>query len=223
MKRQFSASRTCAALVVTAVAACGAGAGQMTTTWGEKVTSENCWRSYPRPQMVRDGWTNLNGDWDYAVTSVTNTPGRPEKWDGKIRVPFCIESALSGVGRLLEPNEFLWYTRKIECDPKPGERMLLHFGGVDFRTMVFIGHDEVTDVPHEGGQNPFTVDITDYVKKGENDLTLCVWDPTEDFVNSRGKQSFSPKGCFYTRVSGIWQTVWMETVPACLYSFGSRT
>ena len=188
-------------------------AAPMMTPWGEKVTSENCWRSYPRPQMVREGWTNLNGEWDYAVTSVTNTPGRPEKWDGKIRVPFCIESALSGVGRLLKSDEFLWYTRKIVCDPRPGERILLHFGGVDFRTMVFIGHDEVTDVPHEGGQNPFTLDITDYVKKGENELTVCVWDPTEDFINSRGKQCFKPHGCFYTRVSGIWQTVWMETVP----------
>ena len=188
-------------------------AAAMMTSFGEKVTPENAWRGYPRPQMVRENWTNLNGKWDYAVTSVTNTPGRPTKWDGQILVPFAIESTLSGVGRLLEPNEFLWYTRKIECDPKPGERILLHFGGVDFRTMVFIGHDEVTDVPHEGGQNPFTLDITDYVKKGENDLTVCVWDPTDDFVNSRGKQCFKPAGCFYTRVSGIWQTVWMETVP----------
>ena len=201
-------------ILAAAVAVSGvASAGTMLTPWGEKVTSENAWRDYPRPQMVRQNWTNLNGDWDYAVTSVTNTPGRPEQWNGKIRVPFCIESALSGVGRLLEPNEFLWYTRKIVCDPKPGERTLLHFGGVDFRTMVFIGHDEVTDVPHEGGQNPFTLDITDFVKKGENDLTVCVWDPTENFVNSRGKQCFKPHGCFYTRVSGIWQTVWMETVP----------
>ena len=190
-----------------------ASAAPMMTPWGEKVTSENAWREYPRPQMVRGNWTCLNGEWDYAVTSVTNTPGRPAKWDGKIRVPFCIESVLSGVGRLLKPDEFLWYTRKIVCDPKPGERILLHFGGVDFRTMVFIGHEEVTDVPHEGGQNPFTLDITDFVKRGENELTVCVWDPTEDFVNSRGKQSFKPKGCFYTRVSGIWQTVWMETVP----------
>ena len=183
------------------------------TKWGENVTPSNAWREYPRPQMVRSNWTNLNGEWDYAVTSVTNTPGRPAKWDGKILVPFCIESALSGVGRKLEPDQFLWYTRKIVCNPKPGERILLHFGGVDFRTMVFIGHDEVTDVPHEGGQNPFTLDITDYVKPGENVLTVCVWDPTESFINSRGKQSFKPKGCFYTRVSGIWQTVWMETVP----------
>ena len=185
----------------------------LTTVWGEKVTPENAWRGYPRPQMVRENWVNLNGEWDYAVTSVTNTSGRPKTWDGKILVPFAIESSLSGVGRLLNPDEFLWYTRTINCDPKPGERILLHFGGVDFRTMVFIGHTEVTDVPHEGGQNPFTLDITPYVKAGENELTVCVWDPTENFVNSRGKQCFNPKGCFYTRVSGIWQTVWMETVP----------
>ena len=203
-------------------AACGLTAGALAyahapsplmTTWGEQIAPANAWREYPRPQMVRANWTNLNGEWDYAVTSVTNTPGRPKTWDGKILVPFCLESALSGVGRLLEPDQFLWYTRTITCDPKPGERILLHFGGVDFRTMVFIGHDEVTDVPHEGGQNPFTLDITDYVKPGANELTVCVWDPTEDFINSRGKQSFKPKGCFYTRVSGIWQTVWMETVP----------
>ena len=206
-------NKACITMLAAAATAFAACADQMMTVWGESVTSENAWRGYPRPQMVRDGWTNLNGDWDYAVTSVTNTPGIPAKWDGKIRVPFPIESALSGVGRLMEPDEFLWYSRKIVCNPKPGERILLHFGAVDFRTMVFIGHDEVTDVPHEGGQNPFTVDITDYVKPGENDLFVCVWDPTEDFVNSRGKQSFVPKGVFYTRVSGIWQTVWMETVP----------
>ena len=185
----------------------------LTTPWGEKVTDANAWREYPRPQLVRDGWTNLNGAWDYAVTSVTNTPGRPEKWDGKIRVPFAIESALSGVGRLLGPDEFLWYTRKVDCRKRPGERILLHFGAVDFRAQVFVGHREVTDVPHEGGNLPFTLDVTDYVADGENELTVCAWDPTEDFVNSRGKQSFEPKGCFYTRVSGIWQTVWMENVP----------
>ena len=101
-------------------AACGLTAGVLAyahapsplmTTWGEKITPENAWREYPRPQMVRANWTNLNGEWDYAVTSVTNTPGRPTKWDGKILVPFCLESALSGVGRLLEPDQFLWYTR----------------------------------------------------------------------------------------------------------------
>lgn len=193
-----------------AVALCS---NPMTTPFGDKVTAENAWREYPRPQMVRSNWTCLNGSWDYAVTSVTNTPGRPERWDGKIVVPFAIESKLSGVGRLLESNEFLWYTRTIDCVKRQGERILLHFGAVDFRTMVYIGHNEVTDAPHEGGNNPFTLDITDYVKDGPNELTVCVWDPTEAFVNSRGKQSFAPAGCFYTRMSGIWQTVWMEYVP----------
>mgnify|MGYP003315813187 CR=1 FL=1 len=186
------------------------------TEWGEKMTPETVWREYPRPQMVRSNWVNLNGEWDYAVTSATNTPGRPAKWDGKILVPFAIESALSGVGRLLEPDEFLWYTRKINCVKVPGERILLHFDGVDFRAMVFIGHTEVTDVPHEGAQEPFALDITDYVVDGENELTVCCWDPTGEyngFINSRGKQHLKPRGCFYTRVSGIWQSVWMEIVP----------
>ena len=183
------------------------------TEWGEKITPENAWREYPRPQMARPEWTCLNGMWRYAVTSVTNTPGRPERWDGEILVPFAIESALSGVGRMLQPEEFLWYTRTLNCSPKPGERILLHFDGVDFRTQVYIGHTEVTDVPHEGAQEPFTLDITPYVKEGENELTVCVWDPTDDFIQSRGKQSLKPKGCFYTRASGIWQSVWMETVP----------
>ena len=192
------------ALLAATMLASLAQAASMTTPWGDKVTAENAWREYPRPQMVRSGWTCLNGQWDYAVTSVTNTPGRPSAWDGKILVPFALESKLSGVGKLLEPDQFLWYTRTIDCAKRPGERILLHFGAVDFRTMVFIGHDEVTGVPHEGGQNPFTLDITDFVKDGANELTLCVWDPTEDFVNSRGKQSFKPTGCYYTRVSGIW-------------------
>ena len=201
---------------VAGAAACvltAAGAAPLMTPWGEKVTSANCWREYPRPQMVRDNWTCLNGDWDWQVTSVTNTPGRPETWAGKIRVPFAIESALSGVGRALEPDEFLWYTRTITCAPAPGKRILLHFEAVDFRAMVFIGHQEVTDVPHESGQLPFTLDITDYVKPGDNELTVCVWDPTDDFINSRGKQCFKPGGCFYTRSSGIVGSVWMETVP----------
>ena len=187
-------------------------AALMLTPWGEKVTSENCWRSYPRPQMVRDGWTCLNGDWDYQITAITNTMARPEKWAGKIRVPFALEAPLSGCGgRLLRPEEYLWYTRKLNLDPNAGERILLHFGAVDFRAIVYLGHDEIA--LHEGGQLPFTVDLTPFAKKGENTLTVLVWDPTEDFINTRGKQAFRTRGCFYTRSSGITQTVWLETVP----------
>ena len=181
-----------------------AGSGvRMLTEWGEKLTPETAWREYPRPQLVRDNWTCLNGLWDYAVTAVTNTPGRPTAWGGKILVPFAIESQLSGVGRLMEPDEMLWYTRKIQVRKESGRRQLLHFDGVDFRAMVFIGHREVTDVPHEGAQEPFTLDVTDFVKDGENDLTVAVWDPTEGTGNSRGKQCFRPAGCFYTRCSSI--------------------
>ena len=188
-------------------------AAPMMTEWGEKVTSDNAWREYPRPHMVRSGWTCLNGDWDYAITSVTNTPGRPGKWDGKIRVPYAIETPLSGVGKFLEADQFLWYTRTITVHSRKGFRTLLHFDGVDFRAQVYIGHNEVTDVPHAGAQEPFTLDITDYVKDGDNELTVCVWDPTDGFIQSRGKQERKPYGCHYTRVSGIWQSVWMETVP----------
>ena len=184
----------------------------MMTPWGEKVTSENCWRGYPRPQLARANWTCLNGDWDYAITAITNTAGRPETWAGKIRVPFALEAPLSGCGgRLLKPDEYLWYTRTIDLDPKPGERILLHFGAVDFRAIVYLGHDEVT--LHEGGQLPFTADLTPFAKKGANTLTVLVWDPTEDFIQSRGKQAFKTHACFYTRSSGITQTVWLETVP----------
>ena len=203
-----------AAVLLTAVAnAYPPAPAPLMTTWGEGLTPETAWRDYPRPQMVRDNWANLNGEWDYAITSVTNTPGLPTAWQGKILVPFALESALSGVGRLLKPDEFLWYRRTVDGTRKAGERLLLNFGAVDFRAQVFVNGREVTDVPHEGGQLPFTLDITDFASGASNELVVCVWDPTEDFINSRGKQSFRPSGCFYTRVSGIWQTVWLERVP----------
>ncbi len=182
----------------------------MKTPWGEKVTPENAWREYPRPQMVRDAWTNLNGLWQYAVTK--DAPGIPAQWDGEILVPFVIESSLSGVGRLLEPTETLWYRRSFDADAKPGERILLHFEQVDFRAQVFVNRVEV-GVPHEGGQMPFTFDVTDYVKAGANELVVAVWDPTTDFIGSVGKQVFRPHAHLYTRSSGIGGTVWLETVP----------
>ena len=202
---------------------CPGSGSTMLTEWGERVTPENVWREYPRPQMVRPEWTNLNGLWEYAITS-NATYATVSPWDrsepcrelvqkGEILVPFALETPLSGVGRLLEPTEFLWYRRTISVRKTPGRRLLLHFGAVDFRCQVFIGHDEVTDVPHEGGLVPFTVDITDSVRDGENELIVLVWDPTTRSLGSCGKQVFNPKGCSYTRMSGIWQTVWMESVP----------
>ena len=202
---------------------CPGSGSAMMTEWGEKVTPENAWRSYPRPQLVRENWTNLNGLWEYAVTSnAAETAGSP--WDsyepepaiakGEILVPFAIETPLSGVGRLLQPGELLWYRRTIDVRKEPGRRILLHFGAVDLRCQVFVGHREVTDVPHEEGNVPFTLDLTDYVTGGANELIVCVWDPTNGDCGNHAKQNLSPNGCMYTRSSGIWQTVWMESVPA---------
>lgn len=202
----------CAAEADTAATAWAPSA--MKTQWGRAVTPENAWRDYPRPQMVRDGWECLNGQWDYAVTKIRETKGRPEKWEGKILVPFAIESSLSGVGRRLEPDEFLWYTRKINVKKEPGRRNLLHFESVDFRAEVFIGHKPAA-VPHESMNVPFTIDITDLAEDGENELTVRVWDPSDKNVyGSTGKQYLNPLLCFYTRCSGIIGTVWTETVNA---------
>ena len=166
-------------LAAAALVAAAAGAWQqapgMKTPWGEKVTPENAWREYPRPQMARDAWSNLNGLWQYAVTR--DAPGVPSEWDGEILVPFVIESSLSGVGRLLEPQDTLWYRRSFDADVQPGTRLLLHFEQADFRAMVFVNGVEA-GLPHEGGQMPFTYDITDLVKKGANELVVSIWDPT---------------------------------------------
>ena len=187
-------------------------AAAMMTAFGEKVTADNAWREYPRPQMVRDGWTCLNGTWNYTIVSndvdgiVRNVAA------GKILVPFPIESALSGVGRLTAADEMIEYRRAFDAEPVAGRRLILRFDGVDFRAQVFVNGVEA-GVPHEGAQTGFSYDITDLVRKGSNDLLVRVWDPTEGFVNSLGKQSLKPQGCFYTRVSGIWKTVWLESVP----------
>ena len=187
-------------------------AAAMMTAFGEKVTADNAWREHPRPQMVRDGWTCLNGTWNYTIVSndvdgiVRNVAA------GKILVPFPIESALSGVGRLTAADEMIEYRRAFDAEPVAGRRLILRFDGVDFRAQVFVNGVEA-GVPHEGAQTGFSYDVTDLVRKGSNDLLVRVWDPTEGFVNSLGKQSLKPQGCFYTRVSGIWKTVWLESVP----------
>jgi len=212
--------RTAKTWCLLAAALTGAGAGladykpaasPLMTAWGERMTPETAWREYPRPQLVRDGWTNLNGLWEYAVTPKDGE--QPSAWQGRILVPFAVESALSGVGRLLEPNELLWYRRTFEAQPRKGERLLLHFGAVDFRTQVWVNGLEVTGVPHESGNLPFTVDITEACKAGANELVLSVWDPSNEGFQSVGKQCLKPHGCMYTRASGIWQTVWLESVP----------
>lgn len=178
------------------------------TTWGEKVTPENAWREYPRPAMSRKQWTNLNGEWDYAITSA-ETKEKPGDWDGKILVPFALESKLSGVNRLLDPSEALWYHRTVKLTPKEGERTLLNFEAVDYSCQVYLNDQEVGG--HVGGNTPFQLDVTKAAKEGENHLVVRVEDKTGG-AQLRGKQSMNPEGIWYTRVSGIWQTVWLEQV-----------
>jgi len=183
---------------------------ELITEWGENVNAENAWREYPRPQLVREQWTNLNGHWDYAITP--KDAGRPSQWDGQILVPFAIESKLSGVQRLLHDDQALWYRRVLALEkPAGGRRMILNFEACDYRTEVWINNTKVGE--HTGGNIPFYFDITDPLMDGSNKLIVRVEDSTGGY-QLRGKQTDSPRGIWYTQVSGIWGTVWMEEVPA---------
>lgn len=184
--------------------------GPITTEWGRKVTAENAWRSYPRPQMVRRDWLNLNGNWDYAITDAAAP--RPTKMDGKILVPFAVESKLSGVARKLLPENRLWYRRDFTLPASwSGKRTLLHFGAVDFKSVVWV--NGAIAGTHVGGSDPFSFDVTPFLKPGANEIVVQVEDPTSTGEQPRGKQTLEPRGIWYTAVSGIWQTVWLEPVP----------
>jgi beta-galactosidase/beta-glucuronidase len=194
-------------------------AAPLMTKWGKQVTPENAWREYPRPQLVRKEWQNLNGLWDYAITA--KDAKRPEKWDGQILVPFCPESALSGVGKGVKPSQALWYRRTFSIDAGwNGKRVLLHFGAVDWEATVFVNGKELP--VHRGGSDPFSFDITDSLKAGENELVVKVWDPTDTGSQPRGKQQLKPEGIWYTPVTGIWQTVWLEPVEKSVHITGVK-
>lgn len=184
--------------------------GSLKTSWAEEVSREMPLPEYPRPQMVREkNWINLNGLWEYAVTKAGAS--QPGAWDGEILVPFAIESQLSGVQRTVQAEEELWYRRTFE--PPQGERVLLHFGAVDWRATVWVNGREIGR--HDGGYTPFSFDITDALgPSGEQELVVRAWDPTDAEPQPRGKQVRRPHGIFYTPVTGIWQTVWLEGVPA---------
>lgn len=181
------------------------------TVWAEKVTPENAWRSYPRPQLQRSQWMNLNGLWNFAVTDQTTTK-KQVKYEGQILVPFAIESSLSGVQRTFLPTDKLWYQHRFTIDDAwKGKNIILHFQAVDYECQVWV-NDKLAGT-HKGGNNPFEFDITKYIKKsGEQIVELSVVDPTDTESISRGKQQLNQKGIWYTPVSGIWQTVWLEAV-----------
>ncbi len=180
----------------------------MLTPWADTLDRAQPLPEYPRPQMVRDSYLNLNGPWSYAITT---SASKPAQADGTILVPFSPESELSGVGHVLQPEEYLWYIRTVTLpDGFNVGRVLLHFGAVDQIATVWCNGVELTT--HTGGYLPFTVDITEVLAK-ENTILVCVRDATNRSQLPRGKQTLHPHGIWYTPQSGIWQTVWLESVP----------
>ena len=177
------------------------------TRWGKEVTPENAWRGYPRPQMIRSDWMNLNGMWKYAITP--QTAPQPQTFEKDILVPFCVESALSGAKESVLPDQRLWYRRAVTLPANwSGQKILLHFGAVDYACTLWVNGGLVGS--HTGGFDPFNFDITPFLKAGEQEIVLAVTDPTSLGDQPRGKQKLSQEGIWYTPVSGIWQTVWLE-------------
>ena len=179
--------------------------------WAAEVDPAAPLPEYPRPQMVRADWMNLNGLWNYAITEASAETFAAE---GKILVPFAVESSLSGVGRKITKDNALWYERQFVL-PKTwkGKNVLLHFGAVDWQAEVFVNGVLVGE--HKGGYDPFSFDITPFLKKsGKQTLKVKVMDATDNSLQPRGKQCFINRSIWYTPVSGIWQTVWLEPVAA---------
>lgn len=183
--------------------------GTLVTRWAKQVTPSKVLAEYPRPQLVRSQWTNLNGIWEYAITD--GNAQAPPTFSGTILVPYPIESSLSGVKKKLRPEHLLWYHRSFAKPAyRVGERVLLHFGAIDFEATVFVNGKQLA--MHKGGYQHFTIDITNALKDSSNHLVVKVWDPTDTGANPHGKQALNPDGIMYTPSSGIWQTVWMEVV-----------
>jgi hypothetical protein len=187
--------------------------GKIMSPWAEKVDPANALPEYPRPQMVRANWVNLNGLWDYALLPKAASDNAPTTFNGKILVPYAVESALSGVGKTVGKDSVLWYKRTLTIPAKfKGQNVLLHFGAVDWQCDVYVNGQKVG--AHKGGYDPFSFDITPLLKKGaQQEVTVRVWDPTSEGPQPRGKQIKRPHSIWYTPVTGIWQTVWLEAVP----------
>lgn len=183
--------------------------GRISTQWSEQVNPDNVLPEYPRPIMERTEWKNLNGLWDYAI--IEKGKHSPSVFDGKILVPFAVESSLSGVAKTVGAEKELVYRRSFDVPSSwKGKRVLLHFGAVDWRTDVWVNDVKVGS--HTGGFTPFSFDITEALQGKNNTLLVKVWDPTDKGYQPRGKQVSRPEGIWYTPVTGIWQTVWLEPV-----------
>ncbi len=185
-------------------------ASTIKTKWADEVTPENVWSEYPRPQFERKEWMNLNGLWSYSLQA-RNLP-MPKKFQGNILVPFCIESSLSGVGMEMLPTDRLWYRREFSIPQSwSGKDIIINFDAVDWSATVWVNGALVGT--HRGAYDRFSFDITPYLKKsGAHELVVCVDDPSSYGSQARGKQQMPQQGIWYTPVSGIWQTVWLEAV-----------
>ncbi|MDR1518338.1 MAG: beta-galactosidase [Dysgonamonadaceae bacterium] len=180
------------------------------TPWAEKVNPQNVLPEYPRPLLERAEWQNLNGLWNFAISSLQDE--KPAVFEGRILVPFAVESSLSGVQQAVDASQQMWYNRSFTI-PKQwkDKHILLHFGAVDWKAEVFV--NGVFIGSHTGGYAPFSFDISPFLVPGEKqELTVKVWDPTDGYFQPRGKQVSKPANIVYTAVSGIWQTVWIEPV-----------
>lgn len=181
------------------------------TKWSETIDVNNVLPEYPRPIMERQDWTNLNGLWEYAILPAGQN--EPQKYDGNILVPFAVESSLSGVQKELGKDNELWYKRSFTVPVNwKNKTILLHFGAVDWKTEVYLNDIKIGS--HTGGYTPFSFDITPFLTSGNQKLVVKVSDPTTEGYQPVGKQNSKPEGIWYTPVSGIWQTVWLEPVNA---------
>ena len=182
--------------------------GTLTTDWTSKVTPENVWQEYPRPQLVREKWMNLNGLWEYAIRPKEEE--KPDQFDGKILVPFAVESALSGVGKQVGDQNKLWYRRTFEVPENwNSERLILRFDAVDWELKVWVNGNYADS--HTGGYDNSAFNITPFLKKdGLQEIVVSVYDPVDVGTQPRGKQVKNPNSIWYTSVTGIWQTVWLE-------------
>ncbi|MFT3995475.1 MAG: glycoside hydrolase family 2 TIM barrel-domain containing protein [Dysgonomonas sp.] len=179
------------------------------TKWAETIDPNNVLPEYPRPIMERSDWTNLNGLWEYSILPVGEK--EPQSFDGKILVPFAVESSLSGVQKELNKDKELWYKRTFTVPSSWKDKsVLLHFGAVDWKAEIYLNDIKIGS--HTGGYTPFSFDITPYLTAGNQKLVVKVWDPTTEGYQPVGKQHARPEGIWYTPVSGIWQTVWLEPV-----------
>ena len=209
MKKNFLTMLLALALCGSTFAQWKPAGDKIKTSWGEQLDPKNVLPEYPRPIMERNDWKNLNGLWKYAITKKGDPT--PAAYQGDILVPFAVESSLSGVGKMINEKEELWYQRTFDVPSAwRGKQILLHFGAVDWKAEVWVNDVKVGE--HTGGFTPFYFDITSVLNKGNNDLVVKVWDPSDRGEQPRGKQIANPHGIWYTPVTGIWQTVWLEPV-----------